>query len=81
MIDIEIGAALLILVFSLYRLFISNTALEVGVSVLRVLLSFLVLVALRFEDLLILTTGILLFSIVSLFVLAIIRNEVQIKHD
>ncbi len=78
---IELFIGLLILTFSLYRLFISNDALTLGMGILRVSLSILGLMALRFNQEVVLTASVLMFALISLLLLAVTRSEVQQKND
>jgi hypothetical protein len=68
-------------VFSLYQLFIANDAITLGAGILRVIIALLTLVGIRFQEPMVLTTAVFLYAIISMLVLAIIRNEVQIKND
>jgi hypothetical protein len=73
--------AMLALVFSFYRLFVSNNAMSLGVSLMRASLAILAVIAARFTSQVVLVTSVLLFVLISILVLALVRSEVQIKHD
>jgi hypothetical protein len=81
MIQIGVVVGIAALVFSLYRLLLANDAITLALSVLRVLMVLMGIVALHFNDSIVLTTVVALYAIIAIFVMAIIRNEVQIKHD
>jgi hypothetical protein len=80
---IEVGGilGLVVFVFSLYRLFIANNAMDVGVSLLRVNIALLGIAAVSFSESIVLVSLVLLFAIGSILVLTVIRSEVQIKND
>jgi hypothetical protein len=73
--------AMLALGFSFYRLFVANNAMSLGASLMRASLAILAVIAARFESQAVLLSSVLLFILISLLVLALIRSEVQIKHD
>ena len=70
-----------VLVFSLYKLFLSNDAMELGVTLLRVVISILGITAILFSESIVLNSAVLLFALLAILILAITRNEVQIKND
>ena len=74
---IALGIALLI--FSLYRLFIANDAVNLGAGILRVMVTLLGLIGLRFNEPSVLASSVFLYAVISIFVLAVGRKEVQIK--
>ena len=78
---IELLIGLPILAFSLYSFFIANDALRLGMGLLRVILSVLGLIALRFDQDSVLTAAVLMYAMVSLLLLAMTRSEVQQKND
>jgi Ca2+/Na+ antiporter len=77
--NIGVGIGVAALIFSLYQLFISRDAIASGIGALRVVVVLLGVVALHFEDPTVWTVSVFLYSIVCIFVLALTRNEVQIR--
>ena len=76
-----IYAGLFLFAFSLYLAFTSEDAIDFGVSLLRVILTVLLLVFLTLSDQGLLEGSVLTYSILLLALLALIRNEVQVDHD
>lgn len=74
-------AFIFIFACSCYSLFIANDARRVAMGLLRVALSTLGVVATKFDQPGVLTLSVLLYCLVSLSLLAIMRNEVQLKND
>lgn len=74
-------AGVFVLMFSLYQFFISDDALTLSLSLLRVFLSVLGLIALRFDEEVMLTASVLMYALISLLLLAMVRSEVQFKND
>jgi hypothetical protein len=80
---ITFGAVLglVIFTFSLYRLFISQNSMDLGVNLLRVILALLGTTAVLFSESIVLATSVLMFALISILVMSVVRNEVQIKND
>jgi hypothetical protein len=76
-VSIALGIALLI--FSFYKLFLANDAVSLGMGILRVMLTVLGLIALRFKEPSVLASSVFLYAVISIFVLSVARKEVQIK--
>lgn len=74
---IAFGIALLI--FSLYKLFLANDAVTLGMGVLRVMITVLGLIAVRFKELPVLASSVFLYAVISIFALSVARKEVQLK--
>jgi hypothetical protein len=72
-----VGMAIALLVFSLYTLFVSGDALDFGLALMRVALSVVAVVAAHFPDEGVVSTVVMLFSVLSVALLAITRGEVQ----
>ncbi len=73
--------AILVLVYSIYLVLVSSDNLSLGKGMLRVALSLLGVIGLKFHQELPLTLGVLLYGILTLALLAITRNEVQFKDE
>ena len=70
---------ILILIYSLYMLLISNDAFKNGVGLLRVMLAILGIATFKFNQEVVLAISALLFTIAVISSLAITRSEVQFK--
>lgn len=75
-----IYAGLVLLAVSFYTAFMSDDLIDFGCSVLRIVLSALLILVIRFDDQGVLEASVLFFSVLVLSFFALIRNEVQV-HD
>ncbi len=73
-------AGLVLLALSLYTAFMSDDLIDFGLSVLRVTLSILLIMVIRFDDQGVLEAAVLFFSTLLLSFFALMRIEVQV-HD
>ena len=71
----------LILFYSIYTFLTATDGLMMGKGLLRVALTLLGLVALRFNEEIVLTMAVLLYVVVTLALFAFTRHEVQLKND
>ncbi|NDG86292.1 MAG: hypothetical protein EBX52_14785 [Proteobacteria bacterium] len=76
-----IYAGWVLLAVCLYSAFMSDDLIDFGLSALRVTVSILLILVVRFEDQGVLEAAVLFFSILVLSLFALIRNEVQVHHD
>ena len=81
MILAQLSAGLILLVFSLYRLFVANNAMTLGVDLLRVALVLLGITSLCFRETIALTTSVFWYVFISILALSFTRNEVQVENE
>jgi hypothetical protein len=74
-------SGVLLFSFSIFLAFLSSDALDLVAGVFRVILSVLLILALRFEDPSVQEAAVLVFSAASLILMALVRSEVQIRDE